>query len=298
MKVGLGVRVGVAASALASLLAAGCADVFADLNTYMEREEQRFSTTGTPEVALSTFDGSIEIRAWDRPEVEVVVERRGVSKAAAREIEVRAQQNGSRITVDVTAPKRTGIRGNGSRSARMIVSLPASSNVAARTGDGSIRLERITGRLDLRSGDGSIHGHDLSGDLKAQTGDGSVALERVTGSLDVDTGDGSVSASGRFSSLRARSGDGSVSIHAESGSAATGGWDLSTGDGSVTLELPAEFNGELDAHTGDGTVRLNDVGVEGGTEARRKNTLRERLGSGGGTVRIRTGDGSIRVRRS
>ena len=39
-------------------------------------------------------------------------------------------------------------------------------------------------------------------------------------------------------------------------------WDITTGDGSVSLYLPTGFGAELDAHTGDGTIR-NDLDVVG-----------------------------------
>jgi DUF4097 and DUF4098 domain-containing protein YvlB len=289
-----------AASALTTLLAGpGCIDlVGADMSKYVEREEKRFSTTGTPDVTLSTFDGSIEIRAWDKPEVEVIVEKRASSKEAAQEIEIHTEQNGNQVTVDVKAPRMTGFALHFSRSAKLIVSMPASSNVTAKSGDGAIDLTRITGQLDLRTGDGSIRGRELSGDVKAHTGDGTITLEGVNGTLDVDTGDGSVTASGRFSSVQARTGDGSVRIHAESGSSPTADWDVRTGDGSVTLELPDGFNGELDAHTGDGGIRMNDITLSNVTGTFGKNTVRGRLGSGGRAIRVRTGDGSINLKHS
>src|SRR6185436_19690299 len=97
---------------------------------------------------------------------------------------------------------------------------------------------------------------------------------------------------------QARTGDGSVKIQAESGSSPTADWDLRTGDGSVTLELPDGFNGELDAHTGDGGIHLNDVSVSNVSGKIGKNNVKGRLGSGGANVRVRTGDGSITLRRA
>src|SRR5262245_50294942 len=254
----------VVASIAVLLAATGCIDLAsADFNKYVEREEKRFSVSGTPELVLSTFDGAIEIRAWNKPEVEVIVEKRAVSKDAAAMIEIHSEQNGNQITVDVKTQKSNGfgIHFNNSRSAKLIVSAPSTSNLSARSGDGSIDVDHIAGRLELRTGDGSIRGRDLGGRVRAHTGDGSIKLEGVNGSLDVDTGDGSVNASGRMTSVRARTGDGSVTIRADAGSVPESDWDITTGDGSVTLELPDGFNGELDAHTGDGGIRLNDITV-------------------------------------
>src|SRR5262249_5114978 len=150
----------VAGSVAVLLAASGCIDIVgADFNKVVERQEKRFSTGASPDLNLSTFDGSIEIRAWDKPEVEVVIEKHAASKEAAATIEVHADQQGDKVTVDVKTEKIGGfIHFNNSRSAKLIVSAPAGSNVAARSGDGSIDIERIAGRLDLRSGDGSIRG--------------------------------------------------------------------------------------------------------------------------------------------
>src|SRR5688572_1753597 len=66
-----------AAAGIAALAAvcSGCVEVVAvDGNRYVDRLEKRFEVTGRPELTLSTFDGSVEVRPWDRSEVLIVVE--------------------------------------------------------------------------------------------------------------------------------------------------------------------------------------------------------------------------------
>lgn len=267
---------------------------------YVEREEKRFAVSGKPEVTFTTFDGSIEIRPWSNPDVEVVVEKRGRDKQDVDLIQVKATQDGNRVEVSVTEPKTRGgfnFEFGSHRSAKLLVSLPASADVFARSGDGSIDIEKVSGKLQLRSGDGSINGRMLSGDVAAQTGDGSITLADVNGDLRVDTGDGRIALGGKLTSVHARSGDGSVTIEAEPGSAAEGDWDIVTGDGSVTLAVPDGFGAELDAHTGDGRIRMEDVTLSNVTGALGRNSVKGRLGGGGRTVRVRTGDGSITLRR-
>jgi DUF4097 and DUF4098 domain-containing protein YvlB len=269
---------------LAALIAApGCVDIIgADLNRYVERDEKHFTVSGTPDVTLTTFDGSIEIRPWDRTDVEVVIEKRGRDKNDVAAIDVKVEQHGNRIEVSVVQPK--GNHGFGmvfhNRSAKLIVSVPATSDIVAKSGDGSIDIERIVGHPQLRSGDGSIRGRMLGGDVEANTGDGSIKLD------------------GKLTGLRVRTGDGSVTIHADAGSAAGADWDIVSGDGSVTLEVPDGFDAELDAHTGDGSIRMRDVTLSNVTGNIGKNSVRGRLGDGGHAVRVRTGDGSITVKRS
>jgi DUF4097 and DUF4098 domain-containing protein YvlB len=117
----------------------------------------------------------------------------------------------------------------------------------------------------------------------------------VNGALDLDTRDGSIVAAGSFTALRAHSGDGSVRIRAERGSAAKDDWDISTGDGSVTVELPEAFDAELDATTGDGRVSVSSS-IMPEHQERSKRSARGRLGDGGRTLRVRSGDGSITLR--
>ena len=294
---------GLNAALMAWLVAPGCVDIVgSDLgrSRYVERDEKRFTVDGKPDVVVATFDGSIEIRPWDKPDVQVVVEKRGRDKEDVAVIDVQASQNGNRIEVTVSEPKNVGgldFHFNNHRSAKLIVSLPSSSDIAARSGDGSIDIEQVTGRVQLRSGDGSIRGRSLAGDVNVHTGDGSIKLDDVNGALNVDTGDGSIVLGGMLTNVHARSGDGSVTVHAEPGSTPGADWDITTGDGSVTLALPDGFGAELDAHTGDGGIRMEDITLSNVTGKIGRNTLRGRLGSGGRNLRVRTGDGSITVKR-
>ena len=81
---------------------AGCSiDVRGD--EIVVREERRFTVAGDLELALTTFDGAIEVRSWDRPEVLVEIERRAASGAEAQALEVRTSQEGNRLIVDMRA---------------------------------------------------------------------------------------------------------------------------------------------------------------------------------------------------
>jgi hypothetical protein len=276
--------------------------VSVDSQGQIVREDKRFTVKGVPEINLSTFNGSIELQPSDGREVVVEIEKRGPTKEAVDALEVTSNQEGNRIEVTVKQPRSETFSGIGfhrSASARLIVTMPRRANVIARTGDGSIRLEGLTGRLELRTGDGSIRAANVSGDLRLHTGDGSVTVERAEGTLDLDTGDGGVNVSGKLTAVKMHTGDGSIVYRAEPGTVMSDGWDISTGDGGISLYLPTEFDADLDARTGDGTIH-NDLTVTmSGSESREnRRAVRGRLGAGGKVLRIRTGDGTIRLRVS
>ena len=283
--------------------AAGCV-VRVDSDGFRLREEKRFTTKGRPTVQLGTFDGGIVIRGWDRDEVSVEVEKRGHNKAAAEAIEVFAEQKGDVVRVearktDLAEDRSYRIGWNGvSRSAKLIVSVPVASNLVVRTGDGSIRVDHVDGRLELRSADGSVTGRDLTGDLVAHTEDGSIRLEGVDGKCDVASDDGSIVVQGRLDALRVSTEDGSVVVRANAGSKIARDWNLSTGDGSLVLYVTDGLAANVDAETRDGSVKLDDgLTFARGDGERTHSTLRGRLGGGGPRLVMRTGDGTIRLRR-
>lgn len=288
---------------LAAFLAvalAGCTVRF-DTEEQRAREEKRFTVTGPPEVRVATFDGAIELRSWDRDEVLVEIEKRGMDDEVLQAMEVRAEQEGNRIEVDVRGSGRSdrfvGIGIHISPSARLLVTVPRQVSVLhARSGDGSIKADRLEGQIELRTEDGSVRAEEIKGRLQIETGDGSITVGDVDGELVLVTRDGGISVSGRLASLRAKTGDGSITVRADAGSVVDPDWSLSTGDGSVAVYLPAGFSAELDAETRDGRVRSDfDLG-DTDEDSRRRRAVRARLGAGGSVLRIRTGDGSISLR--
>ena len=285
--------------ALATLT--GACVVSVDSQAQIVRDEKRFTVSGTPDVKLTTFDGAIELQGSDRNEVVVEIEKRAATKEAVEALEVVTTQDGNRVEVEVKQPRSESLSGIGfhrSASARWIVSVPRRANIVARTGDGAIRVDGLTGRVELRTGDGSIRVADASGDLRLHTGDGSITVERAEGTLDLDTGDGGVNVTGKLSAVKMHTGDGSIVYRAEPGTVMSDAWDITTGDGGISLYLPTDFDADVDARTGDGSI-ANDLAIaQSDVSGENRRSLRGRLGNGGKTLRLRTGDGAIRLRPS
>jgi hypothetical protein len=270
-----------ALQAAIGLSAAGCVDIAAGEAQFVDTIEKRFAVSGTPILMVGTFDGSVEVSTWDRSEVLVTIERRAASREEADRMLITAEQSGDEIRVQVKSARPDGgFHFNfGSFNARVVVNVPTKA------------------RIDASTGDGRVYVRDVEGDLVARTGDGSIHLERVNGAIEASSGDGSITVDGQIQRLKARSGDGRVRVHAV-GAAPTGDWSLSTGDGSVVLEVPDGFGAELDARTGDGHVEVQDVQFDRTSEERSRRVARGRIGNGGSKVTIRSGDGSIVVRRA
>jgi len=290
--------------AAAVLTLAGC-EVNLNSEGIVSRETKSFTVSGPPEVDVATFDGSIEIHSWDRDEVEIEVEKRAMEQNLVNEITVVAEQQGNKIVFKVSGPSRHESKGiqigvNFSPSARLRIALPRQSQITAKSSDGSITIEDVTGKVTLNTADGSVRATRVSGELMVRSGDGAIRMDGVEGKLDLETDDGSISGEATPSVLRAHTGDGSIRIEVHADSKMSDNWDVQTSDGSVVLTLPADFNGEVDAESRDGTVRANHPAIknetrDGEDRDERRRAMKATLGGGGKTLRVRTGDGSIRI---
>jgi hypothetical protein len=288
---------------LAAALLAGCT-VNVNTEGATASETHTYTLSGSPQITLDTFDGAIEVHSWDRAQVEVVVEKQAQDESLLEDIVVEQSQDGDRISLRVRGPASQPTRGvvigvHFSPRAKLRVAVPKASTLDLRSGDGSLTVEDVVGTVKLRTEDGSIVAMRVGGDVMARTDDGAIRLREMTGRVDVESLDGSVVVSGTLTHLRAKTSDGSLRVTAERGSTIEADWLLETGDGSVEVRLPEGLDAVVDAVTSDGVVRSSHAELaaprsDGDDGERGRRELKATLGAGGHTVRVRTGDGSIR----
>ena len=85
-------------------------------------------------------------------------------------------------------------------------------------------------------------------------------------------------------------------VSVDEGTVIAGAWDLSTRDGSITLRLPRPLDAVLEASTGDGSISSSHPSLTiDSEEGRRRREVSITAGAGGPTVKLKTGDGSIRI---
>ena len=263
------------------------------------REQRTIQLTGMPTVTVRVFNGSVQLRSWDRNEILVDIERRAATVDDANRIVVETSEESGNVRIEAKSPRHSDdwIRiGRSSPSVRMTINVPRQLKVDVRTGDGAIDAQDLTGSVQLRSGDGPIRLQRVDGDISVTTGDGSVIARELGGTVAVTTGDGSVEIGGRFEGLHARTGDGTIGIDALPGSSMKSEWRVTTGDGGVMIRLPKEFDADVEAHTGDGSITTTGVDVltQPREDGERRN-IRGRIGKGGEKLFVRTGDGSINL---
>jgi len=234
-----------------------------------------FAISGRPDLRVNVNDGSVTVRTWDRKEVEARVTT--VHWRIPTEVQVVEHQSGDRVELEVRMPHRMFSINFGQHSVQVELRVPREIRSDIRTGDGSIIVENLRGETRLSTGDGRIEATSLDGTLDAQTGDGRIITR------------------GRFDLLSLHTGDGSIEAEVNNGSRLTSEWSIRTGDGHVTLRLPATLSADLDVHTGDGHIQSDlPVTISG---SRNEHELRGKLNAGGPPLIVRTNDGSIRLER-
>jgi DUF4097 and DUF4098 domain-containing protein YvlB len=235
-----------------------------------------YTLSGRPDLRVETSDANIHVTTWDQNTIEakVTTTRYKIGEGGIR---IEEHQNGDTVDIELRYPHHNFNVEWGNRRVDITIQMPREGKVNLRTGDGRIDLANFKGEMDLHSGDG------------AET------LEGVDGKLRASTGDGHIRANGRFDELDLKTGDGHVEVRAASGSSLASGWRLETGDGNVTLEVPGDLAADVDLHTSDGHIDLDfPVTTEGKL---RENEVRGKINGGGNLVTIRTGDGSIHLRK-
>ena len=259
-----------------TLLAVLAVSMLAALPARADEWSKNYTLSGKPDLRIETSDANIRVTTWDQNTIEakVITSRYKIGEGG---IHVDARQTGNVVEIEVRYPHHYVGFDWGNHRVDIIIQMPREGNVNLRTGDGRIELAGLKGQMDLHSGDGSEN------------------LDNVDGKLHATTGDGHIQANGRFDELELKTGDGHVDVRAGTGSSLASSWRLETGDGSVSLEVPANFAADVDLHTSDGHIDLDlPVAAEGKI---RGNDIHGKINGGGSLLTIRTGDGSIHLRK-
>jgi DUF4097 and DUF4098 domain-containing protein YvlB len=236
-----------------------------------------YNISGQPDLRVVTSDANIHVDTWDQNKIEAKITA-AKDKIGDGGLKIYEHQSGDAVEIEVRYPHHNFVFQIGPHRVDIDIHMPRQGKVYLRTGDGEIRLANFKGNMDVDSGDGSQELTGLDGILRAHTGDGKIQVDGRFDGLDLDTGDGRIEA------------------RAVSGSTSQNSWNLRSGDGNVSLQIPDKFAADVDLHTGDGHISLDmPVTVEGQMD---HNRVRGKLNGGGNMLTIHTGDGSIRLEKS
>jgi len=227
----------------------------------VETKASSITVKGIPKVTIDAKGCAVRVRGWDSSEVKYsVTQLRGgpVSKAPT------VVENHTDSTVNITVTDASGPRFD-SDITRIEVFVPKKSNLKIVT-DQELRLDGVSGELEVTGGDESIDVRDSNGKLNIMNADGRVRVIGFDGEVTAQTGNGDVYLEGTFAKLTGRG-----------------------GSGNFIVTLPAGANADVNSNA--------DVETDGLTLTERgENSWR--LGSGGPQYSFNLDNGTLRVRSS
>ena len=276
-----------------ALIVAGAADASATVWS------RAYDVTGRPRVVVTSDDFSIHVRTRPAGPVEIRVEYapqvRGIQLGGGRGPSVEFRRDGDTIHVEVAEPGVTLVVGVHRSRSRVDITLPTAADLSVRGTDGSVTCDSLAGQVAIETGDGDITLHAVSGTIALRTRDGRIRAEAVAGRVRATSGDGGIELDGRFTALDARSGDGTITATVRPGSVLERAWELSSKDGALDVRIPPGLAALLDAHRRAGGL---DVELPITPHGRiRDGRITGRLNGGGPLLRLRTGDGALRLGR-
>lgn len=244
------------------------------LSAFADDWNKEFNVGASAKLNVDTNDANIRVSAGSGNRISARVTTIGY-KIGPTDVRINEHQSGDEVTISVRIPSMSFSFGNHNVSVE--ISVPASTQVNLRSGDGRLELSGTRAMAKLSTGDGRITVRDFEGAMNAHSGDGRVEVE------------------GRFDDLQLDTSDGSIDAEVRPGSKMTGRWYIHTGDGSVHLRLPDGFDADLDARSGDGRIDVSMPVTMNGSMNR--NSVRGKINGGGQTLEVRSGDGSISIGR-
>ena len=228
----------------------------------------------------------------------------GDVKVSSSDLNGSVSTGGGAVVIESTSGDLRGGSGSGNvlygRNGLTFSSGSASEGVRGSDGKtyvskagGSVNLGSLGGGASISTGGGGISIASANGDVSATTGGGDIRVGSVSGSTDLSTGAGDVSVRTTGSSA--------------------GRVKVSSGNGTVTITVPADLSAYLDLESGyteehgrtrirsDFDIPTTETSDWDSTQGTPRRYVKSRAsvgrGASGGTIRVRTTNGDIIIRK-
>jgi DUF4097 and DUF4098 domain-containing protein YvlB len=194
-------------------------------------------------VEIDNMTGSVEVDAWDRPEVEIS----GQPQDASERIKV--SSSGDKTTIHVMP---FSISGDSTDDIRLIVHVPVKSSLTTSLVSATLKVQGLQGDAYLRSISGNISG-DVGGNLRVNTVTGTVRLSAPSAKrIEIKTISGNIQLTGGPGEAELSTVSGKV--QADLGSLTRGRFKSISGD--VTANYSMAPDAEIEGESVSGTIRF------------------------------------------
>ncbi len=202
-------------------------------------------------------NGGVSVKGWDRREVLV---RSKIQSWANTKSEAEAIGGQVRLENAGGNIHAEGPTNGGDQwwAVSYEIFVPRSTNLSLKTHNGGISISDVRGQIEFDALNGGVNLKHLAGNVKGTTKNGGLNIE-----LDGNRWDGE-------------------------------GMDVTTTNGGVNLKVPENYSAHLETGTVNGGLKF-DIPITVQGEIKRE--LSTNLGSGGPTIRVRTTNGGVSIKR-
>ncbi len=234
----------------ASLLVLLAAALPAAASPYRDEFHKTYPVSSTVEVSLSNINGSVQITAWDRNEVQLDAVKTADAEEKLKEAEIRVDASDSRIHIETHYPQRNN---NNPASVEYQLHVPRAARLS--------KIDLVNGKLDIDGVKGDVEGASVNGSVTGRGLGGNVDLSTVNGGVSSELLDSSNARHVKLSSV-----NGHVEIAMPKD--ANAHLSASTVSGSISSDfnLPIHkgwVNSDLDTTLGTGATRVELSNVNG-----------------------------------
>ena len=276
------------------------------------KEDFNYSYNFAPggRISVESFNGSIEVDAWDKNEVEI----RGTKYASSEELlqALKVDVVATDTMIQVRTIRPSGRRG--SMGARYVIHTPKKVEVdRLDSSNGTITITGTEGSARLKTSNGRIQVKDVRGDIEAETSNGGVDVSESGGNVVIRTSNGAVNASAVRGHLRATTSNGSikarllgvsdgrpVELRSSNGSITltlleqpTSDVLVSTSNSSITVYAPDSLRANLKASTSNSSVNSDFEMMVKGSQS--KNRMEGTINGGGPRLELESSNGGVRL---
>jgi hypothetical protein len=249
-------------------------------------------------LTVKNIVGGITVTESSGDRVEVRAEKRMRGRGEPGDITFDVQESSSGATICTVYRGESacdeGSFNNTRFSVLYTITMPRGLRLRATTGNGELSVERAGSDVELSTGNGGIRVGQTDGRVSASTGNGDLEVESARGPVRASSGNGRIFVSTSAGPVSATTGNGDIDVRMGTLTNA-GDMSFTSGSGAVRVTLPPDFNGDVDASTGNGDLRTDfAIKLIGRLDPQH---MRGTIGSGGRTIHLQTGNGRLEIRK-
>jgi DUF4097 and DUF4098 domain-containing protein YvlB len=231
-----------------------------------EKIDRSLDVSKTPYVQIEHVNGSAKVIAWDKSEVKVT------GTLGERTDKFIFEKDGNEVLIKVKVKNNNGWGNWGSdKGDNLEIFIPRQSKVYYSAVNADVELAQVRGGAKVETVNGSIDVKELAGRIRLESVNGRIAADSLEGDVRISTVNGTIdsrSSKGKEDSYE--SVNGNIEVFSESGDinveTVNGDIELALGNvnqlnmdtvnGSIEAKLELEENGEIDASSVGGSIRL------------------------------------------